>query len=555
MKKWLILALVLVGLVVGILLVWVEDNPSTELINADIGEELSQLEKEAPQPPLDPGGRSSKLQDSGKRPDSPAEQENSNSLSDVSASKPRRSARVDPVASDFWDDEEPELFYIGGLVQDEDGNPQSNIEVLVQRVGGSDGVLPLVKNVQSIFSDFAGAFLFGDLEDGEYLVSLAPVEGIAPSETTVRAGTLNVMLVLVVQWDYRVYGTVSSTDGKPIGDVHIISGPTSRRTTSGSKGEYELNISMRVINVQHSIYFKHKDFREQRIRINPADLRDLSSGFQLDISMEPINKLTTVTGSLIDTEGSLVVGETLNILTSQMLTKYRTQSDVNGNFYFERVEPGKDYKLAIRPSSTYRNKDISPLVVPDGGLELDIVLELTDQGELSGWMIDLDGNPIPGFFLKLHSTIATGQSVSVTGDQQGFFTVKGFPVGGAQLRTNSYPVLTVKGMRVSPEPEEPVTVVLDTGLNVLQGQVINMFSEPVAASSITLMWDFRLNGLLSSSIRKATTDQNGNFVFTGLGPGLHTMRVSAAGFNNAVLKIETGIDSGEIIVELEEGPE
>lgn len=107
-------------------------------------------------------------------------------------------------------------------------------------------------------------------------------------------------------------------------------------------------------------------------------------------------------------------------------------------------------------------------------------------------------------------------------------------------------------MRVSPEPEEPVTVVLDTGLNVLQGQVINMFSEPVAASSITLMWDFRLNGLLSSSIRKATTDQNGNFVFTGLGPGLHTMRVSTAGFNDAVLKIETGIDSGEIIVELEE---
>ena len=57
------------------------------------------------------------------------------------------------------------------------------------------------------------------------------------------------------------------------------------------------------------------------------------------------------------------------------------------------------------------------------------------------------------------------------------------------------------------------------------------------------------------SIRKTTTDQNGNFLFTGLGPGLHTMRVSAAGFNNAVLKIETGIDSGEIIVELLEGPE
>lgn len=555
MKKWLILALVVAGLVLSILLVWFEDNPSAELINADIGEERSQLEKEVPKLALDPGGRSSKLQDSGNRPNSSAEQVNNNSLADVSASKPRKSARVDPVASDFRDDEEPELFYIGGLVQDEDGNPQSNVEVLAERIGGFDGVLPSVKNVQSIFSDFGGAFLFGDLEDGEYLISIAPVEGIAPSETTVRAGTLNVRLVLVLQWNYRVYGTVSSTDGKPIDDVHIITGPSNRSATSGSKGEYKLDISMQGIKVQHSIYFEHKDFRKQRIRINPADLDDLSRDFQLDISMEPINKLTTVTGSLKDTEGRLVAGETLNILTSQLVTKYRTQSDVNGNFFFERVEPGKDYKLLIRPGATYRNKDISPLVVPDGGLDLDIVLELTEQGELSGWMTDLDDNPVPGFFLTLHSTIASGQSVSVTGDQQGFFTVKGFPVGGALFRTNSYPVLTVKGMRVSPEPEEPVTVVLDTGFNVLQGQVINKFSEPVAASGITLFWEFRFNGLLNSSIRKTTTDQNGSFVFTGLGPGLHTMRVSAAGFNDAVLRIETGIDSGEIIVELEAKPE
>ena len=104
-------------------------------------------------------------------------------------------------------------------------------------------------------------------------------------------------------------------------------------------------------------------------------------------------------------------------------------------------------------------------------------------------------------------------------------------------------------------PEEPVTVVLDTGLNVLQGQVINMFSEPVVASSITLMWDFSLDGVQSASIRKTTTDLNGGFLFTGLGPGLHTMRVSAEGFNDAVLTIETGVNSGEIIVELDEVPE
>ena len=61
---------------------------------------------------------------------------------DVSASKPLKPARVNRAAADFPDDEEPEEpeeFVIGGLVQDEEGNPQSNIEVLAERIDHSDG--------------------------------------------------------------------------------------------------------------------------------------------------------------------------------------------------------------------------------------------------------------------------------------------------------------------------------------------------------------------------------------------------------------------------------
>ena len=66
---------------------------------------------------------------------------------------------------------------------------------------------------------------------------------------------------------------------------------------------------------------------------------------------------------------------------------FTVESDVNGNFWFDDVEPGEDYQLQIRPGSGYKNKDINPLVIPAGGLHLDIVLELGDTGELSGWMI------------------------------------------------------------------------------------------------------------------------------------------------------------------------
>ena len=565
MKNRLVLALVLAGLAAGIGLLWFEDSPSINPADTGKAEQRPQVEAKEPRLLFGPGKRDAAAQISARDPGGPGAatkqaQTNRRAAAHVSASEPREPAGADHAAWDFLDDEEepaePEELVIGGLVQDEEGRPQPNIEVLAERIGDADGAPVVVESalegVQSIFSDFLGAFLFRDLEDGEYRVSLAKVEGIAPAETRVRVGTLNANLVLVVLRDVRVYGTVSSTDGKPIKDVRVVADPKARSAHTGSGGEYELDVQWRGTDAMYTILFQHEGFRQQRIRISPTDLDEPAGDFQLDVVMEPLKRLTSVAGTLTDTKGNPVGGETLHLLTSHLRTWYRAQSDPRGNFRFEDIEPGKDHILRIRPASRYKNKDINPLVVPDGGLRLDIVLEPIDGGELFGWMIDQDGNPIPGFTLTLRSSMATAQSVSVVGDQQGYFSVEGFPVGGAIFRTNSYPVLLVQGIRVSAEPEEPVTVVLDIGRQLLQGRVIDRFGEPVAAASITLGWAFSHDGLRSSSTRQTASDQNGNFVFTDLGPDLHAMEVSAAGFSTAVRTVDVGPDTNEIVVELEE---
>ena len=60
-------------------------------------------------------------------------------------------------------------------------------------------------------------------------------------------------------------------------------------------------------------------------------------------------------------------------------------------------------------------------------------------------------------------------------------------------------------------------------------------------------------GVQSSSSRKTMADQNGNFVFTGLGPGLHRLQVSAAEFiKAAVVKIDIGNAPGNIVVVLDD---
>ena len=251
--------------------------------------------------------------------------------------------------------------------------------------------------------------------------------------------------------------------------------------------------------------------------------------------MEPLKGLTTVTGRLEDPDGHPVAGKIINMRSSKLRTNYRAQSDVKGYFSMEGVEPGKDYRLTVRPGADYRDYERTQLEIPAGGLKLDIVLEPLNQGELSGWMTDVDGNPIPGFALTLQSKVATGQSVQVVGDHQGFFTVEEFPEGSAVLKTNSYPIFEIQGIRVSSEAEEPVVVVLDMGPHALFGRVTTVFGDTVAAAEVSLGWEHSENGVQNYSARKTTADQNGNFAFTGLGSGVHTLRVNAPGFSMAVI--------------------
>jgi hypothetical protein len=130
--------------------------------------------------------------------------------------------------------------------------------------------------------------------------------------------------------------------------------------------------------------------------------------------------------------------------------------------------------------------------------------------------------------------------------------VEGFPEGGAILKTNSYPFFEVQGIQASPETEEPVMVVLDIGQQALFGQVTNGFGDAVTAPEVTLGWQFSESGVQNYSVRKTVADQNGNFAFTGLGSGVHTLRVNAPGFSMAVIRVDVGTDPDTIVVELNE---
>ena len=547
---------VLVGLSLSILLAWFFLPPSTDLVN--IWAENEQSENAAGDSgwrsfPTGPDDSAESLAISPRFPATPTSR---SSAPDASAPKFLQRTRGELQDSAFPDDEQNEGLPIAGLVQDEEGYPLANIEVLAEPIRSpvADQFVDErdLEFARSAWTDFDGSYFFGNLTEDEYRISVEPIDGFAAAETKARVGVMSANLVLVWLRNIRVYGSVSSTEGKPLEDVRVIAGPPTRVAGSGPKGQYELGISIREKSSHQTIHFRRDGYRDQSMPLDPVDLDDGLEEILLDVTMEPIKGLTTVTGVLENADGRPIAGKLLNLKSPSLRTRYRAQSDIKGHFSMKGVETGTDYQLSVRPGADYRDYQRTQLEIPVSGLKLEIVLEPLSEGELSGWMTDADGNRISGFALTLHSQTAAGQSVQVVGDKQGFFAVEGFPEGEAVLKTNSYPVFETQGIRASYDTEEPVSVVLDIGPHALQGRVTNIFGDTVAAPDITLGWQHSENGVQNYSARKTTADQNGNFAFTGLGSGMHTLRTNAPGFSMAVITIDVGHDSNNIVVELHE---
>lgn len=555
--KSVLLTLVLVGLSIVVMRVWFVNQRSAEPVIVESGLEQASnamvdknlLSKKGKLPVADESLTSNI------DPISARVSKKDPAAQDTSAPRLAKTGRIKDQDSAIPDDEQPEGHAISGLVQDEDGYPLANIEVIAEPIHpskseSSNGDFNL-EVTPSASTSFDGSFVFENLSDDEYRIRTAPIDGFATAQTTARVGELTANLVLARLRDFQVWGTVKSTEGKQIEGVRIFSGPPTRATDSGPEGVYALDISIKGKNPQTIIQFRHEGFRDQSVQLSQDDLED-SFDIELNVSMEPLKRLTTLNGSVVGPQGEPVAGTKIKIRSPTLRTTYSTQSDSTGYFSIKDVESGRDYRLSARSRAGYRDYEQARLDIPVDGLQKEIVLEPLNQGGLSGFITAVDGVPVPGIALTLKSSVVAGRSVQVVSDSVGFFSVEQFPEGGAVLKSHSYPIFTTQGFRVSSEPEEPVEVVLDVGPHALFGRVTTVSGETVPGVEVFLGWKLSANGVQNYSDRKTTADQNGIFVFTGLGSGEHTVRLNPPGFNTAVMTVNVGMDSDNIVVELEE---
>jgi hypothetical protein len=260
-------------------------------------------------------------------------------------------------------------------------------------------------------------------------------------------------------------------------------------------------------------------------------LRDLSE-WRLNARLQ-LKEGVSVDGTVTTVDGEPVAGARIQLYSHSLGRSQQTTSAQDGSFFMDKVEVGDDYRLWVRPKADFEDHMDEDLLVDRNGLFVPVVLEPLDDSRLRGRMVNAFRDPISRYTLWLWSSGASAnRNLAVTSDSGGHFLVEDIPAGEVVFSSRGDPQFTLGGIQLEAGKTTEANLVLDWGQEEMAGQLLNSDNgEPVTGAEVTLFWSDQEQGVTSRSRRQTITDGRGYFIFSELGPGPHTIRVTARGFH------------------------
>jgi hypothetical protein len=442
---------------------------------------------------------------------------------------------------------------ISGRVQNQRGEPVVGIEVSAIRHRFASAVSESVSgdgSPRTTRSQGDGSFEIRGLAEGEYDVETRAIRRFARAKVLARAGGAPVDLVL--REGFRVYGIVTNASGEALARVHVgAQGRTKAGAYTNPQGGYELQLERDSDpgEAAYALQFKLQGYELQERPLPQLGL-DASLDLRVDVELHAVEDAALVTGVVETERGEPVAGATVS-LSRRSGPNNHAVSGADGNFSLPNVEVGPGYHLSVLGPVSFRDYAKQGIRVMEDGLSLEIVLKSLATGRLTGRMVDVQGNPLPGMRLWLGGASARS-AVPVSGDQRGFFKLEEAPAAGSlSFDTRSSPRLYVSGLTLRADGEADVLLVLDWGEEELSGEVLDDRGDPVAGAQVSLSWSHASGGLQSTSQRATTTNPSGSFRFSQLGPDEHRLEVRAPGYRTVQERHAVGRNAAEVEVRLE----
>lgn len=454
------------------------------------------------------------------------------------------------------DDDEPLLFPISGWVLDQNGETVAGMEVTAsaRRLAQARAIDGSLGGTGSATTDEAGYFFLADLPDGEYLLETEATDSYQHARAVVRTGTSSA--VLTVRGNagapVTIHGWVTDDLGQPLAGVRVAATDEGGATTTDNAGAFELTLMVDERARTRSIRFTKQDYRMETLDIQQSRLREVAE-WPLDAQLEPVGPGAPIQGTVTDEDGNPVAGARVRLSSQRVQRSYLATSAGDGRFAIDDVEISDDYRIWVLPKAGYRDYVEEGLAVERGGLDVVVVLEHLRMASLQGRMINSEGEPVPRYTLWMwNSGAGANKNLAVTSNTQGKFEVDRIPAGDIGFDSRGYPAFNVNNIRLVSDGPTTVDLVLDWGGDQLAGWVESAMGAPVTGATVELSWSDLRHGVTSRSRRRTVSDSNGYFIFTELGPGRHTITVSATGYRGVRREESPTVPGTGIVIQLQE---
>jgi hypothetical protein len=427
----------------------------------------------------------------------------------------------------------------------------------------------------SVRADDDGRFRFQPPEPGRYALVLATAEGhrafapalgSSPVVLEARAGqrVRDIVLYLAAELSYAT--TVVDRDGKPVAGalVRVLEGSGPSRSnavagTSDARGELQVLGSDDAL-----VEARHPEHAVGRARIDLV--AQISRKLTVRLGAKPARPLDEViSGRVVDPDG-LPVADALVSATpasgdgagtaSQLRPTLRATSDAEGRFLVD----GLDAELYDVWASHEDHALARAQQVPSA--TIDLLLVLRHGGRIHGTARDAQtSSPIGVFTVVVSTRVGPLEREPLTQvtffDPEGRWEVHGVPPGEHEVTLIAHGYApSAEVAAAMPDPPRtlgPLDVRLSRGGRV-HGTVVDERSRaPLQGARVALEGRLGAGEGGVPLLAATSTDASGAFELLGLGSGLRSLSISAAGHHARIvsgLAVAEGGDVGPIRVEL-----
>jgi hypothetical protein len=378
-------------------------------------------------------------------------------------------------------------------------------------------------------TDSLGAYSLEGLPDGEYLIRSTNQDDYPSARINARAGVDFADLVVSRNRTMLATGQVVSAEGWPMEGVvvlPILSGQPS--VVTDDDGRFRLPVALKPDTNSFSLSFRRSGYHEKTAKINFQHV-SISDVVTVDVLMNPVESWTSVVGTVQSDTGDALAGRMVELKPTAKQQAYRAVTDSEGRYNFPAVEAPAEYRLIVLGGAGHKDHQRSVHVTRNMG-ELDVVTQAFEFGAVSGRLVNPDGVPVPDFELVLRNAASYGPNTLVSTDRLGNFDIPAAPAGAFVVASQSNPAILVQGLQLEPGEKLHLELVLDWGEHEIHGVVTDANGNPVPASRVVLQWSNETDGITTRATRRTASDMQGNFAFSNLGPGPHSLKIDAPGF-------------------------